>query len=242
MILGTVAVLYISGVFGTSVLNNLHLRYLRSLGKNVVLIHSIAGGGATGFVVTGKSGKKYIMTNGHVCTLEERGTLLGNYRNEDSIVTVVKRYQMNDLCVLTPPKDASNGFRIAKNYSLGQTAYVLGHPQLEPLSISVGELSDTIMISIMTKVNGLEKDCSGVTYTYHTEDISLMARLFGVKSFCTRILQANTSSIVISPGNSGSPVLDIWGAVIGVTFAANESGTRSYHVPLKDLRAFLEQL
>jgi S1-C subfamily serine protease len=242
VLLGSGILIYLAGVFGTSVLSNLHLKYLRNLGSNVVLIHNLAGSGATGFLVKGKSGKLYVMTNNHVCELEQDGTVLGTYQGDVYVLEVVKRYMFNDLCVLAAPGTATKYMKIAKSYELGETAYVLGHPQLEPLSLAVGELSDLVTINIIVKSNGTQAECSGPTYTYHTDDLPLMAKLFGITSMCSRSLRANSSSITISPGNSGSPVLNIWGSVVAVTFAANESGTRSYHVPLYDLVRFLEDL
>ncbi len=242
IILGSSVLLFLAGVFGTSVLNNLHLKYLRGLGQNVVLIHNLAGSGATGFIVTGKSGKVYVMTNNHVCGLEEQGDIFGTYREKEYPLKVIKRYPYNDLCVMTPPSTAMKGFKIAKSYELGESAFAIGHPQLEPLSISVGELSDIITVRIVVKVNAKKEECSGPTYTLDTEHIPPLAMLMGIENLCVRAVLANTSSIIIEPGNSGSAILNIWGSVIGVAFAANDHGTRSYIVPLYDLKNFLETL
>ena|SRR3984957_2181833 len=236
-------------IFGPSVLNNLHSGYLRKLGnKNVVLLHNSSGAGATGFIVKGKSGTRYVMTNGHVCALEET---IGNksgifvvYRGDEYFLQVYKRYQWNDLCAVEAPSTAKDYMKIARSFSLGETATVIGHPQLEPLSIAFGELSDTILVTVAVSKNVTIDQCSGPTYTLHTydTDLSPMYALAGIFSICTRSLEANTSSVVISPGNSGSPILNVWGNVIAVAFAANEFGTRSYSVPLSDLQDFLLQL
>lgn len=207
-----------------------------------MLIQNLSGSGATGFLIKGKSGTTYVMTNNHVCELEKSGTILGTYGADVYVLKVVKRYAYNDLCVMTAPSSAKKVFKTAKNYQLGETSYALGHPQLEPLSLSAGELSDEIVVSIVMQYNGTPEECSGPTYTYHKDDLNEVALFFGITSVCERKLWANTSSIVIAPGNSGSPILDIWGNVVAVAFAANESGTRSYHVPLNDLKDFLNEL
>lgn len=240
--LGVAILIFVNSIFGVSVLNNLHLSYLRNLGKDVVLIHNLTGSGATGFLVKGKSGKIYIMTNNHVCGLEKSGTILVNYRGDTYVSEVVKRYPMNDLCVMSAPGTATKVFGIARSYTLGETASAIGHPLLEPLSLSSGELSDTITVTITIQYNGTKEECSGPTYTYHEDDLPLIAKIFGINTACTRSVEANTSSIVIQPGNSGSPITNIWGNVVGVVFAANESGTRSYAVPLHDLKSFLDTL
>lgn len=181
------------------------------------------------------------MTNNHVCNLESNGTVLGTYQDDIYVLDVIKRYTYNDLCAMSAPSKAGKGLKIAKSYDIGEQAYAIGHPQLEPLSISVGELSDQMQISIAVQYNGTPQECSGPTYKYDT-DLGPFANAFGVFSACIRTVWGNTSSITIAPGNSGSPILNIWGNVVAVAFAANESGTRSYHVPLSDLRDFLNEL
>jgi S1-C subfamily serine protease len=242
IILGSAILIYIAGLFGTSVLNNYHLKYLRNLGENVILIYGLTGAGATGFIVHGKSGKTYVMTNNHVCSLEKLGTILGKYKDDTYILTVEKRYPMNDLCVMAAPSTFGPGFKIAKNYNLGQTVYAIGHPLLEPLSISIGELSDIIPVSVGVEQNGKQEDCTGPTYEYITDKMPPMLQAMGLNSVCIRTVLANTSSLIILPGNSGSPVLDIWGQVVGVAFASNDTSTRSYIVPLSSLHDFLENL
>jgi S1-C subfamily serine protease len=181
------------------------------------------------------------MTNSHVCGLEENGTILGRYQGSDYVLNVIKKFPMNDLCVLSAPKTAKQYFKVASSFKLGESSYAIGYPQLEPLSLVVGELSDLLTVRVVTKINGTPQECTGPTYEY-TTDLPPEAMIFGVFSTCVRSVQANSSSMIISPGNSGSPVVNIWGSVIGVVFAANQFGTRSYIVPLSDLKLFLKDL
>ena len=104
--------------FGTSILTNIHLQYLRVLSTNTVLLHNSKGAGATGFIVRGKSGKKYVMTNNHVCNLAE--TILGEsglfvvYKENEYFLPIVKRYSENDLCAVEAPSTASFPAMIAR--------------------------------------------------------------------------------------------------------------------------------
>lgn len=241
VLFGAAILIYLTGVFGVSVLNNVHLRYLCGFGEKTVLIHALNGAGATGFLVSGKSGKKYIMTNNHVCELFKSGPVFGTYRGDEYVLDIEKSYPLNDLCAIKAPYTSGKGFKVAKNYTIGNSTYTLGHPQLEPLSLSIGELSETVFITIMKKQNATPEECSGPTYEL-IEDTNPFGLALGILNFCVRHLEANTSSMVILPGNSGSPVLDIWGSVVGVVFAANEAGTRSYVVPLSYLQDFLKSL
>jgi S1-C subfamily serine protease len=206
------------------------------------MIHNLeANSGATGFLVKGKSGGIYILTNGHVCGLEDHGPLFLDYQGDTYSTHVIKKYTLHDLCIMSAPSKAKDFLKLASKYTLGDTAYVLGHPQLEPLSLAVGELSGPVDVRILVKYNPTPAECSGPTYEYHT-DLPLEAIMMGVTSACVRVLESDTSSVIVIGGNSGSPSLDIWGRVIGVAFASNQTNTRSYHVPLASIRDFLESL
>lgn len=50
---------------------------------------------------------------------------------------------------------------------------------------------------------------------------------------------AYMTSVEIFPGNSGSPVVDYWGRVIGVAFAADGRDNKGDLVSLEDLKDFL---
>ena len=240
-VLSILLVSVVGSVFGTSILNNVHLKYLRYLGKDTVLIRNSTGAGATGFLIKGKSGKYHIMTNGHVCGLQENGKLLATYRGDTYVVNVESKYPFNDLCSISAPGQVSSGFTIAKSREYGESAYSIGHPLLEPLSVAAGELSGPVTVSILVGLNLPKEQCQGVTYEYK-DDLGGLAALFGINSACIRHLEAEASTLSIQPGNSGSPVVNIYGHVIAVVFAANESGTRSYLVPLSNLAEFIEGL
>lgn len=57
-----------------------------------------------------------------------------------------------------------------------------------------------------------------------------------------RILSRGVVMLTNSAGNSGSPAVNLYGSVVAVAFAANEAGSRSYFVPLSDLKNFLNEL
>lgn len=221
---------------------DLHSYYLHEISTWVVKITTSSGtSGATGFVVEGRSGKKYILTNTHVCDISENNILVVVQDNEIYQAEVYKRYKYNDLCVLQPHNELGKPATIARDYLLSETVWVIGHPLLEPKSLTTGELSGDIMLTIPIKMNIGKKDCDGPTYEFKDLSGSLYS-FFGVNTACFRHLHAKTGTAVILPGNSGSPVVDIFGHVVAVAFAANESGTRGYFVPLEDIKDFLKEL
>lgn len=236
----------VSGVFGllfgTGVLNNIHNQYLRYLSTWTVMITNQAGNsGATGFVVKGKSGTKYIMTNAHVCSLADNGMLYANYRGDRFQVQVFKKYQFNDLCALTSHRPLGLAVTVASSVTNGENTWVIGHPLLEPKSSAIGELSGSVFIQIMTGANPKPGECDGPTYKRESTEGTFFG-FFGISEVCIRTVEAQASTMSIMPGNSGSPVTNLYGNVVAVAFAANESGGRSYHVPLSDLVDFLNQL
>jgi S1-C subfamily serine protease len=229
-------------LFGVGFLTNIHNLYLRTLSHWTVLIHNSRGSGATGFVVRGKSGKKYIMTNGHVCSLQEDGKVFVYYKGDEYRLKVVKFYAKNDLCAIEAPGAAGLAVNIASNFREGESAYAIGHPLLEPKSITLGELSGPVSVTVEVGENKKPEECTGETYELIDLSTNPMAAIFGISNICVRHLEAEAATMTILPGNSGSAVVNIYGSVIGVAFAANESGTRSYIVPLSHLKEFLGSL
>lgn len=60
------------------------------------------------------------------------------------------------------------------------------------------------------------------------------------EGLCLKKFETTMYTAVTRPGSSGSPVLDFWGNIIGVTFAGNpQAPTESFMVPLKYVRDFL---
>lgn len=226
-------------LFGPAIQDQLHKDYIRSQGREVVKILGFKGGGATGFITTAGSGRIVVMTNAHVCQLAVNNQLLVDYKGDRYVVPVIKSYQNNDLCALVAPSEAKP-LKVATSARNGQIVYVLGHPLLEPISNTTGELSGNVSVEILVAINPEPGQCDGETY--RREDSGLIEKIFGINEFCVRNLIAKASTTSILPGNSGSPVLDNYGNVVAVAFASSGAGVRSYFVPLEDLQAFLAEL
>lgn len=235
-------VLVIGYFFGAGLLENAHLSFIRFQGRNVVTLISKDNRGGTGFVIQGKSGKSYIMTNQHICKLANNGVLLAVYKNKKHVVRQLAEYTKNDLCVLTVPFGVTGGFKLASSVKLGERVFSLGHPLLEPITVTQGELSSYIVIRLQAGVNVDPEICMRDTYELIDLKDDLVALFLGIRNVCIRKLFSNSSTVNILPGNSGSPTVNIWGNVVSVVFAANESGVHSYHVPLQDIKLFLESL
>lgn len=235
-------IIVLSGFFISPVLENAHLWYIHSLSSNVVEILNHDKGGGTGFLVKGKSGRVYIMTNNHICQSADNQPLVVIYQGNMILSTVIKSYELNDLCIISAPSYAKSTFRIAKKVYPGERVYSIGHPYLEGDTVTQGELSADVTISISVGQNVDPAKCAGETYRLYDLSTNPAAAVFGIFNECVRELPALSSSVNIMPGNSGSPTVDIYGNVVGVVFAANQYGSHSYHVPLFALRNFLGEL
>lgn len=228
-------------LFAQSAIGNIHKSYIRNLQRDVVMIQNSKGSGATGFIIRADSGRDVIMTNNHVCELQENGKVFVKYRGDLYIQSVIKSYAWNDLCAIEAPNTIKGRFRPAWWVRLGEEVSAIGYPFLEPLSVTTGELSGPMTITIAVKFNPGPEECKGPTYKIIDTSESMYA-FFGVNAVCVRELEAMTSSVSIAPGNSGSPVVNIYGNVVGVMFAGRSDGNRSYAVPLEDLKLFLKEL
>ncbi len=228
--------------FTVPFLENQHLDYIRFQARNVVYLITSQGGGGTGFVVKARSGKTYILTNTHICRAADSKPLITIYRGDKYIVQVLKNYPNNDLCVVEAPSTASSSMTVAKAVSFGEKVYAIGHPLLEPITVTTGELSSVVPVSIPVAQNVSPKDCQGATYRIIDMSDNAFAAFFGLANICVRDLISNSSTVPILPGNSGSPIVNIYGNVVGVAFAAIESGVHSYVVPLEDIKDFLSSI
>lgn len=204
-------------------------------GKYVVRVTNAAtGGGGTGFFVQAPSGVTYILTNLHVCKAAagETSTVLidGSYFG-----TIIAKYSDHDLCLISNPKQSS-GFAVADKTYNGENIYILGHPLLEPLSLVKGQISGSMIVTLLA---GFDIPCKGPGYTEIDISDSLFGAITGYRTACLREYEAYAATANTLPGNSGSPVLNKWGRVVGVAFAGREGSGRGYLVPLSFIKDFL---
>lgn len=248
----------IAGSLGILVIKapELHGHYLRyEVGSRTYMIKGTPeGGGGSGFQVKAASGQSYIVTNSHVCegALEQSPdkTALLVMKDDGTSLRrrIIENSDFTDLCLLEGMPGV-DGLKLGDEPGLGETAYVVGHPRLRPLSVSSGQAvgrSDVKILAYILPGNPfidllapeLTKDakCDLPKNELITEDTPI-----GPVKLCINATRsAYMTTIVIHPGNSGSPMVDMWGNVEGVAFASDGT-TWAYSVSLSDLRKFLSR-
>ena len=233
------AVALTSGVLALSISSsNIHNKYLRyEVGSSTVKVLGPRGGGS-GFAVKGDSGKDYIMTNKHVCELATGGWLSVK---SDSGLTLWKRVvykdNIHDLCLIEGDS-RFDSLSIGSTPSPGDYFYIVGHPALRALTVSQGEYIGFANVTIVDDSVKERSQCRGTVY----ELTPLEQMEFGIEWACIRSLRSYSTTAVAYGGNSGSPVVNQYGNLIGVLFAGSTEQERdNYVVPLHEVKRVLSK-
>lgn len=176
---------------------------------------------ATGFQVEAESGKMYIMTNRHVCdglrSYEDSKIMWENIEGKFGYVSVVYRDEKADLCLLEPAEG------------------------LKPLGVA-GKILSKEKLALVGHPGG-----RGLTYEegFYVENKKIRLRNYCYEDrlrFCYITYASNHLNNIAYPGNSGSPVMDFFGNVVGVLFAGSPAySTVSYMVTLEDIQRVLSK-
>jgi len=221
-------------MMATALSPEIHDRYIHSHDNSVVKLVNPKGGSGSGFVIKLK-GKKFILTNKHVCMMNKGGDLSAlDNKGGDTIVRVLVASRNYDLCLMTSRQDLP-ALKLARSYDLFDNAYVIGHPLGLPITMTKGRLTSKEIIQL--PVSCKEK------YDRKIKVPPLYRIILGISELCIKNHNSVRIHAPIYPGNSGSPVLNIWGNVSGVVFAGSTKAEfASYIIPLEDVRRFLKSI
>lgn len=183
--------------------------------------------GGTGFTVKAPSGRRYTLTNSHVCALAKEGYMIAERAGTTWKVRTIAEADDTDLCLLDPIP-GTEGLDLAGESRIYDRIYIVGHPYLNPVSISTGHFNydESVWISYCQSTG---PQILGSPLDASSEMGDFMA--------CVKLIYAWFSDAHSAPGNSGSAVLNTNGEVVGVLFAGGRE--QSLIVPLEPIREFL---
>lgn len=203
----------------------LHRQYIRNIAeKSVVQIYGQEGTGS-GSHVRLETGEVVILTNKHICQMT--GPLM--VKSEDQPLPIARKIikisDKHDLCAIEaiPGEEA---IHIGSAPKIGDELYVLGHPRGDALNVSVGEYFDNkeIDMSEEPQADGTCAEGKPVIFCVYKRNT----------------IQFSNPSY---PGNSGSPIVNKYGNLVGVLFAGDRSvENMGFGVPLTYVSEFLNSL
>lgn len=205
----------------------------KDVGSKTVMLTGSRGGG-TGFFVSAPSGKTYIMTNAHVCTLKNlKGEININLPNGDVVKRkVLQEYNIHDLC-LVENIEGFDGIDVADNLTVGESAYIVGHPKLFPLVVAAAQYIGPAVISIFYGYNAP---------TMVIPPFQTMKAKSGDEGLVgTQTLLTSQFIGYSRGGNSGSAIVNSKGELVSVLFAGSTGDNQeTYAVPLSFIKTFLK--
>lgn len=195
----------------------------------VKVTNAEATGGGTGFSV--KSGRNnVIVTNAHVCAVAFGGyARIEDDRGAPYIKRILRQSFERDLCVLEGI-DAPALPLAKRGPNRFDKLTVYGHPGLRPTAPASGFYTGPGVVPI-----GFSPDKDDACPP-STEEV---ASLFG--KYCILRMELGYSTVPIMPGNSGSPVTNDAGEIVGVMNSADSTGNQGMFIPLNYLRDILEE-
>lgn len=192
--------------------------------------------GATGAIVQGKSGKKYLVTNWHVCAFVNGKArfLTGTFDSGYEVTGPIKlKDPESDLCaaeINEPNLPALTISKYDESKDLITRGYPGGHVK-ESYGYSKGKLDWECEVDI--ELIGACPGRSKVRY-YHN----------GQVRSCVLHWSSVLTNLFSRPGSSGSPVLDNDGYLAGI-MSSHDSNYNDYAggmVSTEQVRAFLDRL
>jgi serine protease Do len=187
-------------------------------------------GGGTGFSARTRSGAPVIVTNDHVCNAEHNGFV--TVRDDQRVAytkRIVARNFIRDLCLIDGIEAPQLSLARSTSLYRFQDLYVMGHPLLGPTSPSQGYYIQRSLVPI--GFNAKDGACP--------EGAVAVDSFFG--KVCVLNMDLGMTTVPVYPGNSGSPIVNADGEVVGVINSGNPGNAYGGFVPLEYLRQFLRE-
>lgn len=176
--------------------------------------YSQTSGIGTGFIVEGG----FVFTNKHVVEGDAKYSVVLNDGETTLAVTDIQKDPLTDYAIL---KIESNGAKLPElvlgdsdNLRVGQTVIAIGNV--------LGEFSNTASKGIISGIG---------------RSIIASSGAFGASELLDNVIQTDAA---LNPGNSGGPLLDLDGNVIGINVARAGAENVGFSIPINSLKSVFE--
>lgn len=202
-----------------------------------VILVSPGKGGGTGFAVKTENGSLFTLTNDHICDLaDENGTLFANEQEQLVPLKVLHRSPYTDLCLVSPLL-YKTPLKLGSKYYIGEKVFITGHGRLYDDTMTDGEVVQAKRVMVGVREVDSKEECE-IAPKYKYVEINFIFTTVGI---CAIEVDAVITTAQILPGNSGSPVVNRSGELIGVAFASGSNDiNRAWVIPLKSIQEFLK--
>jgi S1-C subfamily serine protease len=218
---------------------DIHNHLIRSqVGSGVVKVFPSNRTMGTGFAMKTSSGMRVVVTNEHVCSASLNNRV--NLVSDNGMILnkkILYKDNKHDICLIEGDYRLKT-LRLANTPDKGDIHFIVGHPSNRSLTISKGEYIGDKIIKLPDFKIKERKNCDGKIFELNI----LEQMIYGLEFVCVKNFASYSSSAISYGGNSGSPVVNTFGNVIGILFAGNPSqNTDSYLVPLSELKRVLSK-